>query len=98
MARKTLFSQLFALWRDDVGVTQQMIANRLSNHGFPYDRTTISKYETGDRQPDGQFMAAMEVIYRIDNEEIKRWIRAIHHDFMSDIIESYKRTKAALGG
>lgn len=90
MAQPSFFGGLLLAWRTEQRFAQGEVSDLLTKANFPYDRSTITKFETGDRRPDGEFLGSMQLCFAMTEEEIALWIRAITRDHRKELHRKYQ--------
>lgn len=60
--RKTRISD----WRDEEGLTQQQVADRLAERGFDLDRVSVGRIEGGKQMPRVEVLEALAEILKTD--------------------------------
>lgn len=53
-------------WRESQGLTQQQVADYLTERGMPLDRVSVGRIESGDQMPSAEVLEAMAELYNTD--------------------------------
>lgn len=65
------FGELLSIFRKEADKTQLDLSVNITLLGYPIDVTTISRYESGSRRPDAEFIPYYARALRLREEEEK---------------------------
>lgn len=87
------FGDLLGIFRKQANKTQQDLAEAVEKLGYPVDVTTISKYESGSRRPEAEFIPYFAGALKLPAQDEKALLDAyIEHDRIL-ALQSYLKGK-----
>ena len=89
MEEETLFSAILREFRKEIGVTQLELSMRFQKHGYPVDSSTVSKYETGERSPNADYIPHFSKVLGLSRRDSDAIFRAYKAHFSINAEQEY---------
>ncbi len=70
MNKKSVIAMNLRILRLEKGWSQERVCKELKKHGVFIERTTYTKYETGDREPSGEMIGKLALCFTVSADFI----------------------------
>ena len=87
------FGELLSLFRSQANKTQLELSIAISHLDYPIDASTLSKYESGSRRPEAEFIPYYALALRLPEEEEGLLLEAYISQDRVNALQSYLRGK-----